>query len=138
MTINYNLTWTDLRVIDEAKDAVTRASKALGTFLDDRPPFLLPAGSSLHYQGSVRMGQHDDGRSVCGPDSQVWGTGGLYVAGNGVIPTSTACNPTLTSVALAVLGARSLARSIQYRQVARRLKARTQKGWSTMMMDQPL
>lgn len=113
MTINYNLTWTDLRVIDEAKDAVTRAGKALGTFLDDRPPFLLPAGSSLHYQGSVRMGQHDDGRSVCGPDSQVWGTEGLYVAGNGVIPTSTACNPTLTSVALAVLGARSLARSIQ-------------------------
>ncbi|BCW61594.1 GMC oxidoreductase [Arthrobacter sp. StoSoilB22] len=112
MSINYNLTWNDLRVIDEAKDAVTRAGKALGTFLDDRPPFLLPAGSSLHYQGSVRMGQHDDGRSVCGPDSQVWGTEGLYVAGNGVIPTSTACNPTLTSVALAVLGARSLARSL--------------------------
>lgn len=111
MTINYNLTWKDLRVIDDAKDAVTRAGKALGTFLDDRPPFLLPAGSSLHYQGSVRMGQHDDGRSVCGPDSRVWGTEGLYVAGNGVIPTSTACNPTLTSVALAVLGARSLARS---------------------------
>ena len=113
MAIQYNLTWKDLRVIEEAKEAVTRAGKALGTFLDGRPPFLLPAGSSLHYQGSVRMGQHDDGRSVCGPDSQVWGTEGLYVAGNGVIPTSTACNPTLTSVALAVLGARSLARSIQ-------------------------
>ncbi|PTT68583.1 GMC oxidoreductase [Arthrobacter sp. HMWF013] len=108
MTIHYNLTWKDLRVIEAAKDAVTRAGKALGTFLDDRPPFLLPAGSSLHYQGSVRMGQFDDGRSVCGPDSQVWGTEGLYVAGNGVIPTSTACNPTLTSVALAVLGARSI------------------------------
>ncbi|MFK0040618.1 GMC oxidoreductase [Paenarthrobacter sp. NPDC090517] len=113
MSIHYNLTWKDLRVIDEAKEAVTRAGKALGTFLDDRPPFLLPAGSSLHYQGSVRMGQHDDGRSVCGPDSQVWGTAGLYVAGNGVIPTSTACNPTLTSVALAVLGARSIVDRIQ-------------------------
>ena len=108
MSIHYSLTWKDLRVIDEAKDEVSRAGKALGTFLDDRPPFLLPAGSSLHYQGSVRMGLNNDGRSVCDPDSQVWGTEGLYVAGNGVIPTSTACNPTLTSVALAVLGARSI------------------------------
>ncbi|WP_458106625.1 GMC oxidoreductase [Arthrobacter sp. R3-55] len=108
MSIHYKLTPKDLATIEAAKAAVTRAGQALGTFLDDRPPFLLPAGTSLHYQGSVRMGQHDDGQSVCGPDSHVWGTQGLYVAGNGVIPTSTACNPTLTSVALAVLGARAI------------------------------
>ena len=108
MSIHYRLTPKDRAVIESAKAAVARAGQALGNFLDDRPPFLLPAGSSLHYQGSVRMGLHDDGRSVCGPDSRVWGTQGLYVAGNGVIPTSTACNPTLTSVALAVLGAHAV------------------------------
>ena len=55
------------------------------------------------------MGAVDDGTSVCDVHSQVWGHPGLVVAGNGVIPTSTACNPTLTSVALAVLGARAIA-----------------------------
>ena len=55
------------------------------------------------------MGAADDGESVCSPDSQVWEVPGLFVAGNGVIPTATACNPTLTAVALAVRGARRIA-----------------------------
>jgi len=55
------------------------------------------------------MGRTDDGTSVCSPASRVWDVDGLYVAGNGVIPTAIACNPTLTSVALAVGGARDIA-----------------------------
>ena len=54
----------------------------------------------------------DDGESVCSPDSEVWQVPGLFVAGNGVIPTPTACNPTLTAVALAVRGARRIAAGI--------------------------
>ena len=108
MRIHYALTDNDRAAIDGAIAAIRLATSALGTPLDENP-IVLPAGTSLHYQGSTRMGTVDDGASVCDVHSQVWGHPGLVVAGNGVIPTSTACNPTLTSVALAVLGARNIA-----------------------------
>jgi choline dehydrogenase-like flavoprotein len=95
-------------VIDRAKAEIVRLGKAIGEPLDDRP-FMMPLGASLHYQGTTRMGPVDDGTSVCSPDSEVWSVPGLFVAGNGVIPTATACNPTLTGVALAVRGARIVA-----------------------------
>ena len=75
-------------------------------------PFVMPPGSSLHYLGTTRMGTEDDGTSVCDPTGRVWGTANLYVGGNNVIPTATACNPTLTAVALGVLTARTLVASL--------------------------
>jgi choline dehydrogenase-like flavoprotein len=111
MTLHYTLNARDHEVIDRAKAEIVRLGRAVGEPLDDRP-FLMPLGASLHYQGTTRMGETDDGESVCGPDSEVWGVPGLFVAGNGVIPTSTACNPTLTSVALAVRGARHIASTL--------------------------
>lgn len=112
MTIHYTLTPHDHAVMDRAREEIVRLGRAVGDPLDERP-FTMPTGASLHYQGSTRMGQTDDGRSVCSPDSEVWGIPGLFVAGNNVIPTSTACNPTLTSVALAVRGARKIAGSLR-------------------------
>ncbi|MER7555595.1 GMC oxidoreductase [Nocardioides sp. NPDC126508] len=109
MRIHYRLTEADHRSIEASRASVLRAAAALGDPLDDSDPLTFPPGASLHYQGSVRMGRTDDGTSVCGPRSEVWTTPGLYVAGNGVIPTSIACNPTLLSVALAVGGARDIA-----------------------------
>ncbi|WP_106403260.1 GMC oxidoreductase [Actinocorallia populi] len=108
MRIHYRLTERDRTSIEASRAAVRRAAEALGDPLDDEP-LTFPPGASLHYQGTVRMGAADDGTSVCSPDSQVWGVDGLYVAGNGVIPTATACNPTLTAVGLAVGGARHIA-----------------------------
>lgn len=107
MTIHYTLTPRDHAVMDRAREEIVRLGRAVGDPLDERP-FTMPYGASLHYQGSTRMGVVDDGRSVCSPDSEVWAAPGLFVAGNNVIPTSTACNPTLTSVALAVRGARRI------------------------------
>lgn len=104
LRIHYSLTDKDREVLERAKEEIVRLGRAVGEPIDDRP-FVLPPGASLHYQGTTRMGQYDDGGSVCSPDSEVWQVPGLFVAGNGVIPTATACNPTLTSVALAVRGA---------------------------------
>ncbi|MBW9120059.1 GMC family oxidoreductase N-terminal domain-containing protein [Microbacterium trichothecenolyticum] len=109
--IHYTLTDRDHEVIERARAEIVRLGEAVGDPLDARP-FTLPLGSSLHYQGTTRMGETDDGTSVCGPDSEVWGVPGLFVAGNGVIPTATACNPTVTSVALGVRGARKIARDL--------------------------
>ncbi|QGN57725.1 GMC oxidoreductase [Nostocoides sp. HKS02] len=105
--IAYEVTQREEAELDHARDFLDRAAAALGTFIDGMP-VVMPPGSSLHYMGTVRMGAHDDGTSVCDPDSRVWGVNGLVLAGNGLIPTANSCNPTLTSVALAVRGADAL------------------------------
>jgi choline dehydrogenase-like flavoprotein len=110
--IHYRLTDRDRGQIEAAMTQQRRAAEALGGFIPRGEPRLLPAGTSLHYQGTVRMGESDDGTSVCDPASAVWDVPNLYVGGNGVIPTATACNPTLTSVALAVRAARAIAESL--------------------------
>lgn len=111
MRIRYRLTERDHEVLDRARAEIVELAKAVGEPIGDRP-FTMPLGASLHYQGTTRMGETDDGRSVCGPNSEVWRIAGLFVAGNGVIPTATACNPTLTSVALGIRGAREIGRRL--------------------------
>jgi choline dehydrogenase-like flavoprotein len=112
LSIHYRLTERDHADLDRARVLVSQWAEVLGEPLGDRP-FTMPLGSSLHYQGTTRMGAVDDGSSVCSPDSEVWALPGLFVAGNGVIPTSTACNPTLTSVAFAVRGARRISEELR-------------------------
>jgi choline dehydrogenase-like flavoprotein len=110
LRVHYTLTDRDRTLVARAVTEITRLAEAVGDPLGPAP-VVLPLGASLHYQGTVRMGQTDDGTSVCGPDSELWAVPGVFVAGNGVIPTATACNPTLTSVALAVRGARRISRA---------------------------
>ncbi|MFD1713941.1 GMC oxidoreductase [Amnibacterium flavum] len=107
MDIRYSHTARDLETIEGLRENSIRAAARVGTLMEE--PQLAAGGSSLHYQGTVRMGPSDDGSSVCDPLLRVWGVENLQVGGNGVIPTSTAANPTLTTVALAIRAARALA-----------------------------
>ncbi len=112
IAIAYELTDRERAELDRARQHQARAAAALGEFVDGMP-VVMPAGSSLHYMGTVRMGPSDDGTSVCDSSSRVWGVEGLVLAGNGLIPTANSCNPTLTSVALAVRGAQALAERLR-------------------------
>jgi pyranose oxidase len=104
MTIDYALTESENTEIAAATEQLRRAGKALGAFVAE--PRLMPNGSSLHYMGTMRIGETDDGTSVADPWSRVWGVSNLVVGGNATIPTANAMNPTLMSVAIAVRGAR--------------------------------
>lgn len=103
-TVEYELTDAELSEIEAATANLREVGEALGTFVAE--PRLMPNGSSLHYMGTTRLGVADDGTSVADPWSRVWGVDGLLIGGNGTIPTANTMNPTLTSVAIAVRGAR--------------------------------
>jgi choline dehydrogenase-like flavoprotein len=107
MTIRYTLTDVDRQTLASMRANIDRCSKVVGELLTE--PNHAAGGSSLHYQGTVRMGLAADGESVCDPYAQVWGVEHLHVGGNGLIPTSTAANPTLTNVALALRAGDQLA-----------------------------
>jgi choline dehydrogenase-like flavoprotein len=108
ITVHFSYTEDDRRLIDRAREEQRRTAEALGPFDPETESALLPAGSSLHFTGTVRMGPADDGTSVCDPQGRVWGFDNLYVAGSGVLPTALACNSTLTGMTTAVRAARSL------------------------------
>jgi len=110
MNFKFKYTDNDLAAIEAAKAFQAKVVSRFGNEIKDGGQTLMPPGTSLHYEGSTRMGAENDGESVCDTYSQVWGFDNLFVGGNGVIPVPTASNPTLTSVALAV---RSCERVVQ-------------------------
>ena len=71
MTIHYTITDVDRETLAQQRANVERSAKVVGELLTE--PAFAAGGSSLHYQGTVRMGLADDGESVCDP----------YAAGSG-------------------------------------------------------
>ena len=102
MNFKYTLTEKDKEAIAQAFQIQAKAAAAFGKIIQEGEQTLMPPGSSLHYEGTTRMGESNDGTSVCDSYSQVWGYENLFVGGNAVIPMATTSNPTLTSVAMAV------------------------------------
>ncbi|CAH0047633.1 unnamed protein product [Clonostachys solani] len=62
---------------------------------------------SAHQMGTCRMSTSSD-KGVVGPEGQVWGTKGLYVADASVFPTASGVNPSVTTYAIADFIARSI------------------------------
>jgi len=108
MSFKYKFSEEDKAAIEDAKKFQSKVAALFGKEIKDGQQTLMPAGSSLHYEGTTRMGTTDDDTSVCDTYSKVWGYDNLYVGGNGVIPMATTSNPTLTSVAMAVRSAEKI------------------------------
>jgi choline dehydrogenase-like flavoprotein len=113
MRVHFSYSEDDLVAIDRAVEVMAGIAGELGAWDRATDSRLLAPGASLHMTGTVRSGEVDDGTSVCDPSGRVWGWSGVYVAGNGVIPTAMAGNVTLPGVVTAVRAARAVAAELR-------------------------
>jgi pyranose oxidase len=107
-TFHFELSKDDKNRLNSMMGDMQVIAHSLGNYLPGFEPRFVPLGASTHTMGTARMGEVDDGKSVADSYSKVWGFDNLYLGGNCLIPTATASNPTLTSVALAMRAAKFL------------------------------
>ncbi len=106
--VHFSYTERDRANIEDTRSMQRLIGEGVGEFDQERNSALLEPGSSLHFTGTVRMGETPDGTSVCDPSGAVWGIEGLYLAGCGTIPTALSCNVTMTGMALTARVARGI------------------------------
>lgn len=109
--IVYDYSEADLALIERARSDQQRAARAIAGDDARADSRLLAPGSSLHYSGTVRMG-HSREDSVVDADGRVWDVAGLYVAGNGVLPTAVVGNVTPAGAVTAVRTSRAVSTAL--------------------------
>jgi len=110
-TFNFEVSEQDREYHHMLMVDMCRAAGALGGFLPGSAPQFMPPGLPLHMHGTFRMGD-DRATSVVDAYSRVHGIDNLYLGGNGILPTATASNPTLTCVGIALRAADRLIREL--------------------------
>jgi choline dehydrogenase-like flavoprotein len=103
--VNFSYSAADYAIIDQLQRAFPRIAQAAGIQLTGLPGSpdlcLLAPGADFHESGTCRMG-NDPATSSADRYGQIHGISGLYVAGNSVLPSIGAANPTLTAAAVAI------------------------------------
>ncbi|MGM0877059.1 MAG: GMC oxidoreductase [Bacillota bacterium] len=98
--VNFSYSEKDNEVIFQMRQGIIYTARTMGITLDGEPDFL-PPGADFHESCTCRMGI-DPETSATNRFGQIHGIQGLYIADNSVLPTLSAANPTLSTVALAI------------------------------------
>jgi len=104
-TLLYKYSDRDKKLLHNVIVDQENLAHVLGGFIPGGAPQILEPGKATHVMGTYRMGAKNTDEYVCDPHSRVWETENLFLGGMGLVSTPTACNPTLTLVALALYAA---------------------------------
>lgn len=109
LRVNWQIDGREIRTLKFFGESIQTALDARGLaqvkldplLLDEDPKFITRMHDGVHQMGTARMG-HTAAEGFVDPDSKVFGTDNLYLAGAAVYPSTGFANPTFTAIALAL------------------------------------
>jgi choline dehydrogenase-like flavoprotein len=116
LKVRFSYSEKDKQAIQQTIEGVKHISDVVGVSLTPvggRPAIcLLAPGRERHSSGTCRIGS-DPLTAAADPYGEIFGVSGLFVADNSMIPSMSAANPTLTTVALSIRTADQIIRQFQ-------------------------